>query len=146
MNYLKRLRAKNWAWLNFKFSVGVLWPLYMIFATPETLISAVDATILTVCMALSLLGNLASIVGYIFSMQPGKIGVIGVSIELSGVILAILGPGAYLLTRLSLLFDPAFGLTTGIFFAYSLCAVYLYRLIVLVPRFRFEAHDPSKED
>lgn len=146
MKYLKRLKSRHWAWIHFKVATGVLWPLYMILTPPELLAGVVSPAIMTLCMVVSIIGTLASVVGYFFSQQLGKLGVIGVSIELSGLTLAVIGPGAYLLTRVYMLFLPEYGgLSSGLLFAYALCAVYLYRFIILIPRFRFEAQDPSKE-
>lgn len=147
MKYLKRLRARHWAWLHFLAVIGVGWPLFMIFTPPELIAGVLHPAILAIAMIVSLVGTLIAMFGYFASQQQDKLGVIGVSIELSGLILSILGPGAYFVTRIYMLFLPetAGVLSSPLFFSYALCAVYLYRFVIVLPRFRFEATDPSKE-
>lgn len=148
MNYLKRLRARHWAWMNFLASIGIAWPLFMLLTPPELIAGALNPAVLAISMIVSLVGTGVALFGYFASQQRGKLGVIGVSIELSGLILSFIGPAAYLLIRLYLLTQPADPpniLSSPLFFAYSLCAVYLYRFVIVIPRFRFEARDPNKE-
>lgn len=147
MKYFKRLRARHWAWLHFLVSIGIAWPLFMMLTPPELIAGALNPAILAIAMGVSLVGTVIAGYGYFASQQLDKLGVIGVSIELSGLILSFIGPSAYLVIRLYLLNQPdTLGLLTSpLFFAYSLCAVYLYRFVIVIPRFRFEAQDPSKE-
>lgn len=146
MGYLRRLRGRHWAWIHFLLAVGVAWPLFVIFSPPEFIIGFLDPIVLTVSMWVALIGTLTTIWGYASSQQEGRIGVIGISIELAGLILAIVGPASYAVTRIFILLSPeSVGLSSGLFFSYALFAVFLYRLVVVVPRFRFEARDPAKE-
>lgn len=148
MEYLKRLKARHWAWLHFLAIIGVAWPVFMLVTPPELIVGVLNPSILAIAMFVSLLGSLTAMAGYFASQQQEKIGVIGVSIELSGLILSVIGAGSYFVTRVYMLFLPetAGELTSTLFFAYALCAVYLYRFVIIVPRFRFEAQDPSKDD
>lgn len=147
MNYVKRLKARHWAWLQFLFVTGIVWPTFMLFSTPELIVGVLHPAILAIAMIVSFVGTIVSMFGYVASQQLGKLGVIGVSVELSGLILSILGPAAYFITRIYMLFLPetAGVLSSPLFFSYAICAVYLYRFVIVVPRFRFEAHDPNKE-
>lgn len=147
MKYLKRLKLRHWAWLHFLTIIGIAWPSFMLVTPPEVISDAVHPAILTVAYLVSLFGSIVAFIGYFASQQLDKIGVIGVSLELSGLVLSVVGPATYLFVRLYLLTLPdATGLLNSpLFFSYALCAVYLYRFIIVVPRFRFEARDPSKE-
>jgi len=146
MKYIKRLRARHWAWLNFLCIVGLIWPIFMLVAPPVQITEVISPVIYEVIMGLSFFGTCLAMFGYFASQQVGRIGVIGVSLELAGLILSSLGPAALLLTRIFLLFEPHFEpLSTVLFYDWAVCAIFLYRFVIVIPRFRFEAHDPTKE-
>lgn len=144
--YFKRMRARHWAWMSFLFFSGVAWPTFMLLTPPELVTDILDPTVLFAAMVISLIGTLVTMFGYFASQQVGKLGVIGVSLELSGLSLSVLGPAAYLITRVYEWFTPdSDGLTSAVLFTCSVLAVYIYRFVIVIPRFRFEAHDPNKE-
>lgn len=148
MSYFKRLRARHWAWALVLAIVGIWWPLFIITTPPEFIQITADPGILVVCMAVAMFGTIIKIGGYFASQMPGKTGVIGVSVELAGLILASVGPVSYLVISGAAFLSPetAIGINSAFIFACALCAVYLYRAIIIVPRFIFEAHDPAKDD
>lgn len=149
MKNLTRLRARHWAWVLVLVIIGVWWPAFIVSTPPEFLQQAVDAGVLNFCMIVALIGTVIKIFGYLGSQMPGKTGVIGVSVELAGLILASVGPVSYLVISIYSFSRPdVVELTFGsaFIFACALCAVYLYRAIIIVPRFIFEAHDSAKDD
>lgn len=145
-DFFKRLKLRHWAWIHVLAAAGIWWPLHIIFTTPEFLSRNVDDFVLHICMWTAVFGAVVKITGFAMSQQPGKTGVLGVSVELAGLILASIGPVAYLGAYGYLLITGAdLNFSSAFIFAYAMCAVYLYRAIILVPRFRREAHDPAKE-
>lgn len=150
MNYLRKLRARHFAWVAVLAIVGIWWPLFILTNPPEFLIqtTADNIGVINFAMIVSLIGSCIKICGYLGSQMPGKVGVIGVSIELAGLILASVGPVSYLVVSVYGFLAPHSDLTFGsaFIFACALCAVYLYRAFVVVPRFLFEAHDSAKDD
>lgn len=146
-NFFRRLSPRHWAWAHVLAVVGIWWPLFVIFTPPEFLQNNVDPILLLICMWIATFGSALKIGGFLSSQQPGRLGVIGVSVELVGLILSVLGPIAYIFSYLYVLLatdtDLAFG--SGLILAYGVLSIYLYRAIILVPRFLKEAHDPAKE-
>jgi len=146
VKYFRRLRARHWAWLNFLAIVGIAWPTFMLVAPPAQITEVIDPVIYSVIMGLSLAGTILAMFGYFASQQVGSLGVIGISLELAGLILAFIGPAALFVTRVFLLFEPHLEpLSTVLFYDWAVCAIFLYRFVIVIPRFRFEAHDPAKE-
>jgi hypothetical protein len=148
MKIFNRIRARHWAWVFVLAIIGIWWPAFIISAPPEFLQIVVDPGILNFCMIVALVGTIIKISGYLGSQMPGKAGVIGVSVELAGLILASVGPVSYLIISVYSFAQPHVELSFGsaFIFACALCGVYLYRAIVIVPRFIFEAHDSAKDD
>lgn len=145
MNFFSRIKVRHWAWINFLFATGIGLPLSTL-VNPNWIFRAdIEHVILIAAMAVSILGTITTILGYLMSQQRGKAGTIGVSIELSGLCLSVLAPATYLLVQVASFFSPHHLSLGGLIFCYALCAVYLYRFTIVVPRFRFEAHTPSEE-
>lgn len=150
MSYLKRLRARHYAWASVLAVAGVWWPLFIITTPPEFLQVSVNPGILNFCMAVACFGAFVKIGGYLASQMPDKAGVIGVSVELAGLILAVVGPLSYILISFSASINDTVGSVgfpnSGTIFAAAVCLIYLYRAIIIVPRFIFEAHDSAKDE
>jgi hypothetical protein len=147
-NFFKRLRARHYAWATVLAIVGIWWPAFILATPPEFIREGrVDLLVLNVCMAVGLIGGITKISGFLASQQPGRVGVLGVSVELTGLILAFVGPFAYLSTSISVsAYTPERPLVnSAVILAIAIMAMYTYRAIILVPRFRREAHDSSKE-
>lgn len=148
MNYLKRLRARHWAWASVLAIAAVWWPLFVITSPPEFLQQSLDPGILVFCMVVALIGGIIKISGYLASQMPGKLGVVGVSVELAGLILASVGPVSYLVISVYGFWMPeiVINFSSAFILACAICAMFLYRAIIIVPRFIFEAHDTAKDD
>lgn len=132
--------------MQFLAVIGIGWPIFVIVGPPEFISGFLDPIVLTVCMWVCMIGSITALWGYASSQCGGKLGVIGVSIELAGLILAIVGPLSYVVTRIFLLLSPeSIGLTTTMIFAYAILSIFIYRLATVIPRFRLEAYDPTKE-
>lgn len=147
MKQLKVLRARHWAWATFLAIAGIWWPAFIMSTPPEFLVQAINPGVINVCMTVALIGAVIKILGYLASQLPGRTGVIGVSVELAGLIMAFVGPASYIGVSLVEITSPnaSISINSGFIFAFALCVVFVFRAIIIVPRFLFEAHDPSKE-
>lgn len=149
MNYFKMLRARHWAWVLVLAIVGIWWPAFILTMPPEFVQQTVNPGVLNVCMVVALFGTIVKIFGFLASQLPDRLGVIGVSVELAGLILASIGPASYVVISAAAAYENSTETVfpnSGFIFAIALCAVFLYRAIIIVPRFFFEAHDSAKDD
>jgi len=147
MKNLKRLRVRHYAWSVVLGIAGIWWPLFIIASPPESFVQGrVDTLILNICMSVAVVGSATKILGYLASQFPGRVGVLGVSVELVGLILAAVGPFAYIASSLALIADGEARFNSAVIFAIAILAMYLYRAIIIVPRFFFEAHDTAKDE
>lgn len=148
MNYIKNLKVRHYAWAFVLAIVSVWWPLFVINTPPTFLRENIDPTILMVCMAVALFGGCIKIIGYLGSQLPGKAGTLGVSVELVGLILASVGPLSYIAVSLYGFWEPGVDVnfSSAFILACGVAAIFLYRAIIIVPRFIFEAHDSAKDD
>lgn len=144
--FFKRLRPRHWAWASVLVCAGIWWPTYILVSPPPFLKGNVDPVILSICMVIAIFGAALEIFGYLASQQPGRLGVLGVSVELIGLILASVGPVAYLVSYSYLLWQGSGDVNFGSAFilAVTITVLYSYRAVIVVPRFRSEAHDPAK--
>jgi hypothetical protein len=143
--FLSHLNIQHWAWIHFKLSLGVTWAGLMLTSTPETISSSFSPEFIPLWTVPTIVGAVVSIFGMMmYAQPPSKVKVIGVSIELAGLCLFAIGPFVYFLTRIALLETSSQGGPLAAF-SYSMLAVLLFRFIVVVPRFWFEAHDPRKD-
>ena len=145
--FFRALNPRHWAWVHVIIAAGIWWPAFLLSSPPEFLEWNLDHTVLALSMGTAILGAVLMVFGFLCSQQTGKPGVLGVSIELVGIILASVGPVVYLVAYTYLLILDADDVNFGSAFvlAYTICALYLYRATIVVPRFRKEAHDDSKE-
>lgn len=148
MKFFKSLRARHWAWTLVLATAGIWWPGFVLATPPDFLQESIDPGVLVFCMVVAIIGSVIKIIGYLASQMPGRAGVIGVSVELAGLILASVGPASYILASLFGFFapGPVVNFSSAFILACSIAAMYLYRAIVIVPRFIFEAHDSAKDD
>jgi hypothetical protein len=146
--FFGNLKFRNYVWASVLATIGIWWPSFIILKTPEFLDGNVDFSVLYLCMIVAIIGALIKIIGYSMSVQPGSIGVIGVSVELAGLILASIGPLAYVLSYIVIWFlypQDSPGMSSSVILAIAVCLIYVYRATILIPRFFREAHDPNKE-
>jgi len=148
MNYIKNLKVRHVAWAFVLGIVSVWWPSFVIATPPDFLQENIDPVVLIVCMVVALIGGIVKIFGYLASQMPGKVGTLGVSVELVGLILAAVGPLSYIAVSLYGFWEPGVDVnfSSAFILACGVAAIFLYRAIIIVPRFIFEAHDPAKDD
>lgn len=149
MQVLKKLTLSQWAWVHFKLSLGVGWAFFMAFWPPTGVVKTLDQPLITVWMSLTLMGAVVSLIGYVMTQAgAGKVsGVLGVSVELTGLSFFVVGPLIYFFTQSYLALNGGWDDRVALAaFAYAMCAVLAYRFVVVVLRFRREKHDESKED
>lgn len=146
MSYLKRLTPRHWAWLHFKIMLGVFWAVLMFVYTPYGIENALGRGLVTGWLLVTIIGCLTSVVGLVMTVGDGKVHVLGVSVELVGLILFSVGPVIYFFTQLALLFNGDIRDRLAlVVLAYAMCSVFIYRFVVIVPRYRQEARDETKE-
>ena len=150
MKFFKNLKARHWAWVAVLGILGIWWPAFIITTPPEFVTeSLANPGILNFCMSVAIFGAITKIFGYLASQGAGKAGVIGVSVELAGLILSTVGPVSYILVSLNALVAENTTLSfpnSALILAFAVLAIYIYRAIIIVPRFFFEANDTAKDD
>ncbi len=142
--FFSNLRLRHYAWAHVLIAAAIWWPLHIIFTTPDFLRENVNPVALFACMWIGLVGGIVKIAGFLASQQPGRAGVLGVSVELIGLALALAAPIAYIFSYGSLLTTELVNFGSAFIFAYAIIAMYLYRATILIPRFRKEGSDSSK--
>ncbi len=140
----RNMRARDWGWLHFKFAMAV-WALLTLAAQPESINTAVANALVIVWFGLTMTGGVLSMVGIVMAAQPGRCSVIGISIELVGLILLFVGPFLFLVLFVARGMMADDWKWSGIGLTYALSAAMLARVIMVLPRYLREAHDPTKE-
>lgn len=145
--FFKRLKIRHYMSTLVYLLAGVLWPSFAAVHPPIFLRDPLDTTILAICLWISVIGGLIQIFGYLSSQQGGKLGTLGVSIELVGLILISIAPIAYVVAFVGVIF---FSTVTAPAEAASILilvvtAIYLNRAVILIPRFRYEANHTIEE-
>lgn len=143
---LSRLTPRHWSWLHFKLAL-LVWSLTFLRYTPIRVDDTLGAQIVQLALGVTALGCLISMVGLIMSAQGGKAGVIGLSIELSGIYFTFAAPIVYFFTQVWLAASLPEGeqrYALGVY-AYVVIAAMICRLVIVRPRRKREANDPSKE-
>ncbi len=134
----RRVPLSSWAWVHFKLVLGVVYPVLAVFNNPLGVGDFISHPLLLVWLGCINFGAVASIVGIVLSAQTGRKGVIGVSVELIGLIFLFLGP---LMITVTYLFD---GKLTSAALAWAIGSAVMARGFVVSRRFSYEAHDESK--
>lgn len=142
--WLRRLTLRDWGWINFKIALGVLFPLFVLVSPPSAL-NATFSVVVYAWLATTFIGGLTSTTGIIMSAQPGRVGVIGLTVELAGLIFMFAGPFLLLVVYLALWLARVEVRMTAVGLTWSLCAALLARAAIIVPVYVREAHDTSKE-
>lgn len=125
----KRFTSQDWSWVHFKIAL-LIWTILLMQFTPTAVFSALGVVIV-VAMVVSMLGILISLVGLGMSAQPDKIGLLGLSIEYSGLLFTTAGPITYFIVQVYL----AVTLPTGDQ-RIALCALGYVVCAALFARFR----------
>lgn len=126
---LKRLTSEDWSWVHFKVVIFI-WAIMILNYTPTPIANALGilADIFAIVTAL---GILISVTGIIMSAQIGSIGLIGLTIEYSGIIFTATGPFTYLMIQLYLATKLPDGDQR-----YALCVLAYVVIAALFARFR----------
>jgi hypothetical protein len=144
---LARVPGRNWAWAYFKAAVAA-WALSLLLNQPKLVTATAQPAFVRVFLSLCIIGAVISIIGMIMSSQYGRwIQPVGVVVELSGILLAMIGPLCYGITQVSIL---AYGTDSDtsrlhlVFLAHALFAGLFARGYVVARRFWREATDTRK--
>lgn len=143
-----KLQAQHWAWLNALGALGA-WGVCIGLFTPVSYGVLFQQPLIGIWAAVTVLGVIIVIVGVFWSVAKSAIlRTLAVSIELIGLCIASAGPLVYFFAQIIQFFVPTsdggtrYALT---FFAYFALSMIIYRIVVLFPRFRKEAHDGTKD-
>lgn len=90
---LRRLSSEDWFWIHFKFAM-LVWACLILRFTPEAVFSTLGAVVFAFSIV-TIVGVLMSIVGLSMSAQPDRIGLLGLTIEYSGLVFTMTGPVTY---------------------------------------------------
>jgi hypothetical protein len=144
-----RLTPRHWGWIIFKLLVGVAWPLALIFTTPTTVLATVGWVIFLIALT-ALGGGLLSVIGIVMSAQRGAAGVIGLSVELAGLCLFIVGPICYAIINLALTVTGyhnfhGYQFLPSAVFSTAMVSAIVNRILIVAPLRSREAHDTTKD-
>jgi hypothetical protein len=144
-DFIKRITLRRWSWIFFK--VGAfLWALHLILFTPPQVAEVLPSTIYTLSATI-MVGALISIGGLVMVSQHGRTAVIGLTVELVGIVLVALSTFGYLITQVYLVYSLPDG-AGRIAFCYLLVWILLAlvaRFVIVFPRRQQEGHDPRKD-
>lgn len=143
--FIKRITLRRWSWIAFKAS-AFLWALHLILFTPPVVAQTLQSTIFLLAGTI-MVGSLISIAGLVMVSQQGRTAVIGLSVELIGIILVTLSTAGYLWTQIHLAYTLPDG-ASRIAFCYLLVWIItalIARLVIVFPRRQQEGHDPRKD-
>lgn len=106
MERLKKLRLDQWAWVHAKIVI-IVWGILFQIYTPAQVDDVLGMTLVRAVSAVTIIGLIISLTGMYMSMSNIIITASrGITIELSGLWLAIAGPLAFSVTQLYLSFGP----------------------------------------
>lgn len=126
-----RFTSQDWTWLHFKVAL-LIWAVLLLRFTPDAVATALGI-VSFVAMLVSIVGILTSMVGLSMSAQPDKLGLLGLTIEYSGLMFTAAGPITYFIVQVYL----AITLPTGdqrialCALAYVICAALFARLRIV---------------
>lgn len=145
--WLANIPGVDWAWIHFKFALGILWPFLTLSRLPTSIEVQLQDVMIYVWLGLTVLGACACIAGIVMYAQAGtKWRPIGSATELVGLILMLLGPTLFTMVYLYLaLFTTEDIRPTVIGLGYALSSAVFARMCTAWPRFRAEARDESKK-
>lgn len=140
---ISRLRLRDWAWLHYKLIVGVAWPVALLLFPPTGPALALGPAFALVAFV-TIGGSLVSMTGLVASRQRGGIAVVGLTIEVVGILFMLAGVVAYWLTQVALLGGPDGKNRIALaFFAYGMGAAIVARLVIVLTDRHDAATRPS---
>lgn len=119
----------------------------LVTATPSLLASL--GWVVYLIAITTLTGAAVSLVGLIMSAQTGTKAVLGLTVELVGLFLMLVGPFGYfaanaLLSITGFWHFAAASFLPAMFFAYAMVAAIINRILIVAPKRYREGHDASK--
>lgn len=103
MKTLRGLRPENWAWLHAK-TVIFVWAILFLVFTPNTLMNNLGYLIPVFISVATCIGIGLSLYGFFLSRSETIIRKVrGFTVEISGLYVALAGPGAYFMTQILLI-------------------------------------------
>lgn len=146
MSLLKRITFRHWAWIHVMLAFTT-WTVLLQLYTPVGVYSALQEPLVTLWTTTAAIGAVLAIVGLVMSLAAhARTRVISVSVELFGLILAAVGPFTYTATQASLILSETLEARLALTaLAYFTLSVIVYRIIIVIPRFRKEAADARKD-
>lgn len=132
--FLKNLTLQDWSWVHFKLAM-IAWSIALYTFTPRAIMAALD-WLAIMAPTVTIIGGVVSLVGLFMAVQPGRVGVLGLTIELSGLYFMTAGPIVYLIAQTYLAStlengDQRYALTV---LAYVICAALLCRILIVLPK------------
>lgn len=144
MKLLRNVSKQAWAWIHFKFAIGIAWPIMTLAQLPPTVSITVGHWLAIVWLSLSVLGASLAIAGLIMQAQPGRCAVMGIPVELVGLIFLFSGPFLFCLLYLILGILGNGWRLVAIGLCWGLSAAMIARMAMVIPKYLREAHDPTK--
>lgn len=128
---LKYIQKNDWAWMHFKFAIGILCPVMAWINPPAvTRTGLVSAWAMNLILLMLFVGGLISIVGLLLRGTRVRPLIVGYAFEMAGLIPLIAGPSLLALTYLASSFSRAGpSALVGFAFCYSLAAALLARYV-----------------
>lgn len=143
-----KLAGQQWAWLNALVGLGV-WGVCIGLFTPVSYGLLFQQPIIGIWATVTVIGVVIAIVAVLWSVSRSAVlRTLSVSIELVGLCFASAGPLVYFFAQAVQFFVPTsdggtrYALT---FFAYFALSMIIYRIVVLLPKFKKEASDGTKD-
>lgn len=131
----KRLKVEQWAWLNAKAAL-IIWASLYVFITPPGPLKEIGWVLIAMGSFTTILGCILASVGLFISTDPiVHVRHRGLTIELSGLCLAICGPATYCLTQAFLAVDEPVRWTVAAF-AWTLTSFIAARIVMIVRALR----------
>lgn len=129
---LSGLTALDWVMINFKISMGFVWPIAFSFASPEALTRNLGLVFLGFWMTAAAVGMVVSMTGLVMSAQSGMTRLRGFRIELVGLFIFAAGPLVYFAAQIGILIqEPTPVRLAQIALSYALCCAILVRILIV---------------
>lgn len=146
---MKKWSAELVGWMLFKVVLGLGWTHAMLLVTPASIAAATTPALIALFTVGTAVGAAVSMVGMILSLsRRERKALIGLSVELAGLVLFAGGPLQYLFIQLSLVGSTAEDFVNRYslcYFAAGMMIAISIRVIQVARLFHREATNPFKE-
>lgn len=141
---LHHLTPVDWAFVNVKISLGIVWPVFYFSADPVRP-QGTDGIFLYLWCACTVIGFIVSVTGLILAAQPRRFRYSGRQIEIAGIWLFLGGPVCYGILQAGLLVETHNSIRGAqIALAYALAAALVARVFMVRDGVRQEAVAPKE--